>query len=111
MGGGDNPEIWKAAAMADHFEKIQKLPDLFLEFQISAVFLDTRSTAADSLLLLGWKLLLKKCVAPSTPRMARSSGLMFARSQTSMSMVNQSVLAHQTKLVNMLSLEPLLVTW
>merc|ERR1712025_167823 len=24
---GDNPEIWKAAAMADHFEKIQKLPD------------------------------------------------------------------------------------
>merc|ERR1711936_529507 len=22
----DNPEIWKAAAMADHFEKIQKLP-------------------------------------------------------------------------------------
>merc|ERR1712123_37909 len=22
-----NPEIWKAAAMADHFEKIQKLPD------------------------------------------------------------------------------------
>merc|ERR1712033_23645 len=25
--GGDNPEIWKAAAMADHFEKIQKLPD------------------------------------------------------------------------------------
>merc|ERR1712073_163049 len=25
--GGDQPEIWKAAAMADHFEKIQKLPD------------------------------------------------------------------------------------
>merc|ERR1712042_226843 len=25
--GGNNPEIWKAAAMADHFEKIQKLPD------------------------------------------------------------------------------------
>merc|ERR1711979_106478 len=25
--GGDNPEIWKADAMADHFEKIQKLPD------------------------------------------------------------------------------------
>merc|ERR1712002_1207660 len=25
--GADNPEIWKAAAMADHFEKIQKLPD------------------------------------------------------------------------------------
>merc|ERR1712179_859333 len=25
--GGDNPEVWKAAAMADHFEKIQKLPD------------------------------------------------------------------------------------
>merc|ERR1711887_269328 len=25
--GGDNPEIWKAVAMADHFEKIQKLPD------------------------------------------------------------------------------------
>merc|ERR1711892_745473 len=24
---GDNPEIMKAAAMADHFEKIQKLPD------------------------------------------------------------------------------------
>jgi len=24
---GDNPEIWKAAAMADNFEKIQKLPD------------------------------------------------------------------------------------
>merc|ERR1739844_170999 len=24
---GDNPEIWKASAMADHFEKIQKLPD------------------------------------------------------------------------------------
>merc|ERR1712055_213947 len=24
---GSNPEIWKAAAMADHFEKIQKLPD------------------------------------------------------------------------------------
>merc|ERR1712168_1209371 len=24
---GDNPEIWKAAAMADHFDKIQKLPD------------------------------------------------------------------------------------
>merc|ERR1712212_184730 len=24
---GDNPEIWKAVAMADHFEKIQKLPD------------------------------------------------------------------------------------
>ena len=24
---GDQPEIWKAAAMADHFEKIQKLPD------------------------------------------------------------------------------------
>merc|ERR1712020_97839 len=24
---GDNPEIWKAAAMADHFEKIQKLGD------------------------------------------------------------------------------------
>merc|ERR1712073_227928 len=23
----DNPEVWKAAAMADHFEKIQKLPD------------------------------------------------------------------------------------
>merc|ERR1712076_9421 len=23
----DNPEIWKAVAMADHFEKIQKLPD------------------------------------------------------------------------------------
>jgi len=23
----DNPEIWKASAMADHFEKIQKLPD------------------------------------------------------------------------------------
>merc|ERR1712137_171269 len=24
---GDNPEIWKAVAMADHFEKIQKLPE------------------------------------------------------------------------------------
>jgi len=24
---GENPEIWKAAAMADHFEKIQKLPE------------------------------------------------------------------------------------
>merc|ERR1711872_64368 len=24
---GDNPEIWKASAMADHFEKIQKLAD------------------------------------------------------------------------------------
>merc|ERR1712055_306585 len=24
---GDNPEIWKAAAMADHFDKIQKLPE------------------------------------------------------------------------------------
>merc|ERR1711923_402432 len=24
---GDNPEIWKAAAMQDHFEKIQKLKD------------------------------------------------------------------------------------
>merc|ERR1712241_570075 len=24
---GDNPEIWKAAAMQDHFEKIQKLPE------------------------------------------------------------------------------------
>ena len=24
---GESPEIWKAAAMADHFEKIQKLPD------------------------------------------------------------------------------------
>ena len=23
----DNPEIWKAVAMADHFEKIQKLPE------------------------------------------------------------------------------------
>merc|ERR1711981_1318647 len=23
----DNPEIWKASSMADHFEKIQKLPD------------------------------------------------------------------------------------
>merc|ERR1712013_890544 len=23
----DNPEIWKAVAMADHFDKIQKLPD------------------------------------------------------------------------------------
>merc|ERR1712215_564114 len=27
FGMPDNPEIWKAAAMADHFEKIQKLPD------------------------------------------------------------------------------------
>merc|ERR1712002_842144 len=27
MGEKENPEIWKAAAMADHFEKIQKLPD------------------------------------------------------------------------------------
>merc|ERR1712126_523513 len=25
--GADNPEVWKAAAMADHFEEIQKLPD------------------------------------------------------------------------------------
>jgi len=25
--GDQNPEIWKAAAMADHFEKIQKLPE------------------------------------------------------------------------------------
>merc|ERR1712121_322563 len=24
---GENPEIWKAAAMADHFDKIQKLPE------------------------------------------------------------------------------------
>merc|ERR1712183_936535 len=24
---GDNPEIWKAASMADHFEKIKKLPE------------------------------------------------------------------------------------
>ncbi len=24
---GKNPEIWKAVAMSDHFEKIQKLPD------------------------------------------------------------------------------------
>jgi hypothetical protein len=24
---GESPEIWKAAAMADHFDKIQKLPD------------------------------------------------------------------------------------
>merc|ERR1712126_411761 len=24
---GDNPEIWKTAAMADHFDKIQKLPE------------------------------------------------------------------------------------
>jgi hypothetical protein len=23
----ENPEIWKAVAMADHFEKIQKLPE------------------------------------------------------------------------------------
>ena len=23
----DNPEIWKAVAMADHFDKIQKLPE------------------------------------------------------------------------------------
>merc|ERR1712242_63316 len=27
MGTMGDPEIWKAAAMADHFEKIQKLPD------------------------------------------------------------------------------------
>merc|ERR1711899_14982 len=27
MGDSKNPEIWKAVAMADHFEKIQKLPD------------------------------------------------------------------------------------
>ena len=27
MGDSKNPEVWKAAAMADHFEKIQKLPD------------------------------------------------------------------------------------
>ncbi len=25
--GNENPEIWKAVAMADHFEKIQKLPE------------------------------------------------------------------------------------
>ena len=23
----ENPEIWKAVAMADHFDKIQKLPE------------------------------------------------------------------------------------
>jgi len=28
MGEAKNPEIWKAAAMADHFDKIQKLPEL-----------------------------------------------------------------------------------
>jgi len=27
MGDSKNPEIWKAVAMADHFEKIQKLPE------------------------------------------------------------------------------------
>ena len=27
MGDAKNPEVWKAAAMADHFEKIQKLPE------------------------------------------------------------------------------------
>merc|ERR1712215_154507 len=27
FGMPDNPEIWKAVAMADHFDKIQKLPD------------------------------------------------------------------------------------
>ena len=27
MGDAKSPEVWKAAAMADHFEKIQKLPE------------------------------------------------------------------------------------
>ena len=27
MGDSKNPEVWKAVAMADHFEKIQRLPD------------------------------------------------------------------------------------
>jgi hypothetical protein len=27
MADGKNPEIWKAIAMADHYEKIQRLPN------------------------------------------------------------------------------------
>merc|ERR1711892_1430171 len=83
----------------------------FPEFQTSAVFLDTKSTAVDSLLLLGWRLHVKKSAEPSIPRKERSSGSMFVRNQASMSMVNHSVFAHQTRLVNMLSLELLPVIW
>merc|ERR1719278_2089186 len=105
---GENP-IWKAAAMADHFEKIQKLLIPSLELLTSAVFPVIRSTAVVNPPSPGWKLHLRKLLEASTPRMVRSSGSTSARSQACMSTVNHSVLAHQTRLVSMLSLETSLV--
>merc|ERR1712128_139293 len=136
---GENPEIWKAAAMADHFEKIQKLqihqvsawekiqkfgrpppwlitsrrsrssPIQFPDAPTSAESLDTRSTAVDSPPLLALRLLLPKLPEQPIPRRERSSGSTSARNQMSMLMVNPSVLVPQTRLESMLSLEMSLV--
>merc|ERR1711962_126914 len=101
--GGDNPEYGRLRPWPTTLRRSRSFLIQCLEFLTSAVFLATRSTAVVSLLLLGWKLLLKKFAEPSTPRMVRSSGSMFAKSPMSMLTVNQSVLAHQTRLVSMLS--------
>ena len=100
---GDNPEIRKAAAMSDHFPRSYRIQSR--DVQTSEEFLDTKSTAVDSLLLLVLRPVLQKCVEILIPRMARSSGLISAKSQMSMSMEIQSVLDLPIRLENMLSWE------
>jgi len=70
----DNPEIWKASAMADHFEKIQKLPDPipgcpnFRRIPGYKVYCCGQPTIDGS--RIAWT----RSAAPSTPRMEKSSG-------------------------------------
>merc|ERR1712241_18696 len=77
----------------------------FPDAQTSAESQDTKSTAADSQPSLVLKRLWRRSPDPSTPRMERLSGSASAKNQMSMLMESPSVLVHQTRLENMLSLE------
>merc|ERR1719244_1575396 len=90
--------------MADHFDKIQNFQTQWKVFQISAVYPVIRSTVVASLQLLDLKMLSTKLLR-IIQRTGPLCGSTCARSQVYMLMVPQSALGHQTRLVNMQSLE------
>jgi len=70
----DNPEIWKAAAMADQFDKMQKLPDPLPGAPTSTGSPATRSTPLASLPLRASRTSLRRSPEQSTLRTVPSSG-------------------------------------
>ena len=71
---GENPEIWKAVAMADHFPNIQKLPDPIPGCPNFRRVPGYKVTVVDNQLLLGLKSVLLRSVEISSQRMVELFG-------------------------------------